>query len=90
MAPTCGGPSRPDEAKTIVVGDRIVQKSRAFTLHIDTTLVDIKNSIYVFRVEQIDGPALLLKAKRPTSSRLSASTPNPPSATATAASSGAR
>ncbi len=63
MALTVAAPVRihAQPAKNFV-GERVVQKFGSFTMHIENRPVDTKNSLYLFRVEQIDGSSLLLKA----------------------------
>jgi len=50
------------QADKNLIGKRVVQKSKDFTLRLDNRVVETKNSIYIFRVERIDGPSVLLQA----------------------------
>jgi tetratricopeptide (TPR) repeat protein len=52
------------EAVQNLVGARVVQKLDDFELRLDDRVVDLKNFIYVFRVERIGGDSLFLKAER--------------------------
>jgi tetratricopeptide (TPR) repeat protein len=52
------------EAVRNLVGARVVQKLEDFELRLDDRAVDLKNFIYVFRVERIEGDSLFLKAER--------------------------
>ena len=51
-------------AEKMEVGERVVQKFDDFALRVDDRLVDLAGSMYIFRVEKIEGTMLLLKAEK--------------------------
>jgi tetratricopeptide (TPR) repeat protein len=46
-----------------LVGRRVVQRFNAFNLHIENRIVDPRRAIHFYRVEQVEGPWLWVKAE---------------------------